>query len=97
MGRGREALGSLRDLACTPVRERPGTITRDVRDGLVSLVGGSIWLGEVNGKTCETLLGGEQFSEQGEDMRSGGFIKLPQPFDQPTLVYGPDLIQDDLA
>ena len=42
------------------------------------------------------LLGGEQFSEQGEDMRSGGFIKLPQPFDQPALVYGPDLIQDDL-
>ena len=30
-------------------------------------------------------------------MRSGGFIKLPQPFDQPALVYGPDLIQDDLT
>ena len=75
-------------------------MTRDVRDALVSLVGGSvwsIWLGEITSKTGEMRLGGEQFREQGEDMRSGGFIKLPQPLDQPALVYGPDLIQNDLT
>jgi len=42
-------------------------------------------------------LGGEQLSEESEYVCTGVFIDLPQPFDQPALIYGPDLIQDDLA
>jgi hypothetical protein len=42
-------------------------------------------------------LRGEEFGEEGEDFHPGLGVNAAESTDQPRLVHGPDLVEDDLA
>lgn len=43
------------------------------------------------------MLWSEKFCEKSKHVHAGGPINLPHAFDQPALVYSPDLIENDLT